>query len=159
MPMREMRLAKISMVYYTISGLTEAGYDDIDVIADFPDAPDQLEDPIVAVGEMSTIGVPFELGNKDHKQTSFIIEAYLTGDGYRDDVADALFEHINESSAPIKDYNQGFPPPKGTDAEPPQIGTLTFQQVSMFPVRYDFGGKTIANHVMRIYVNADLVVS
>jgi hypothetical protein len=155
--MSDLRLLNISMVYYTISGLRNAG-SSLDVINSLPDDPTKLADPIVALENARTGLYEYEIGSSSVKGCDFIVEAYLSSDGRRDDIGNLLFDHFVEKIIDVKDYNQGFPSPKGSDPEPDIIGNFQVSRVSMIPVYYD-NENELAKHIMRINLQGILFIN
>jgi len=159
MSMSNQRLTDISMVYYLCSGLALGGspYNSIDVVRGFPEDPEKLTVPIVAVVSFATSPEAYQIGSKSEKRRNFIIEAYVSGRGYRDDMGDLLFNYLDEAIIPIKDYNQGFPPPKGVADEPSIIGSFTVDNINMSPVTYG-NNNLLAKYVMRLNIGGIVII-
>jgi hypothetical protein len=159
--MSPIRMASQSMVYYTVSGLIDSMYSPNliayeNIIISYPELPDKLSNSTVAVNIHRLSEYDFQLGDKNSFQRDFDITIFVTADGYRDDVGQALFDHFKEAEIYLKNYNNGFPQPFGDAAEPETIGIIEVQKgLSMFPIYtyYSTGSaisQNLLKHVMRI---------
>lgn len=145
------------MVYYTISGLRNHG-STLDVINALPEEPTKLSSPIVAVENARRGLYPYQIGSNDVSGCDFVIEAYLSSDGRRDDIGDILFNHFAERIVDVKDYNTGFPLPKGTDPEPEIVGQFQITHVNMVPIIYGSENE-LSKHVMRLNLRGILFIN
>jgi hypothetical protein len=156
--MRSFRLAWYSLLYWVSDCLVAAGVDYVDVISGSPDVPIKLSGETVTVFPSSAYSKPYELGGSDLKNVNFIVEAFLLTDGKRDDVADLLFEALAERTIPLYDYNEGFPPPYGTDDVPTEIGKIQTNSVFLQPVQYgEPNDNPLYTHVANLRVNVDIL--
>ena len=173
--MLELRIVKLSIYYYIKDKLTDAGWGTEgyynDQVVTFMDAfpnddelnrivkdPTGMIDseivlPIVALEQGVQISTPFEIGSKPSAKRLFTISVLGREKAETDDIAQSLYEWIDEVLVPVKNYNQGFPP----DIDPTTIGYANVSNARLLPVRI-VGSPDVADR-NRLEITFDVVTT
>lgn len=161
--MKDLRNLDMNLYYFVTSGISVngytilSGYDEaavtsgIFVIDAYPNDPDNIKVPSVAVEHASTRGGPLQLGPGREDRLQFNVEVYAGSDGERDDLGEMIRLFFEQQSMPIRDLNEFLI--SGNEVE---IGKADFENIVMFPLRGDSTQRAL-NH--RMHINVDCIVT
>lgn len=161
--MKDLRLAKYSIMYFLVSGLSSRGWLNIfptltsRIRDDFPDDPKFITDfPTIAVKHDLSSILPYQLGAGKEDVRKIHIVIYSDSDGLRDDISSDIGDIFYETKADLKDYNSGFPPPFGSASEPTISGYISFENIRLVPNTIKLKELKATRHIMDIYFNAKI---
>lgn len=151
--MQKFRLADASLIYHLremmeTNGWTSGNYEVKDA---YPDNIAEITKfPLLTVQTISVDSKPIQLGNRSTMNVTWAIDIFAKTDGQRDDVAQLLWDDLNESSINIYDFNDGFPAILGDYTGIGTLGTINFESINMSVIEPEAFTNTIAekHHIL-----------
>jgi hypothetical protein len=156
------RLLYQNIFFWLTSGLKHGvppdldaqNWDDVKIVAAYPDNVDALFLPTVAVDRNLIVDDPLELGTQVVMRTdSFVLSVFAERDGQRDDLAEYVKEIFDSRSKTFLDFNDGFSPEGGQSS----LGVIHFEFVGMFPIREVESRTRAGRHRMDVRVEAEYI--
>jgi hypothetical protein len=165
MPMGIARMLDHNVYFWVVSGLqhgipgklADQDWDDVRVVAGYPNDVEALVLPTVAVVREGHTDRPQQIGKATTiiRTDNYVLSVFATRDGQRDDLAEYLKDVVDLRNKHFLDFNDGFGDLDGQT----QLGMIEFSFAGMFPVR-DLQSQSRANaHRMDVRFNTEYVYS
>jgi hypothetical protein len=117
-------------IYYFLVDMFSA-YDFVNIADGFPD--EELVLPTISIEAQDIDSIPHELGDrKGLKDRLWIIDVFGLNKAQRDEFTYLIMEDI-EDGIPVRDYDEGFPPPTPTQIGGLDVRNLYSRVITVFP--------------------------
>ena len=127
--MHLLRKQDLSIYYFLVDMFSAFTF--VNIADGFPD--DELELPTIAVEAMDVDSIPHELGSRAGLKDRFWdIEVFALNKAQRDEFSYLIMDNL-EVGIPVRDYDEGFPPPEPTKLGTLDVSNLTLSVVTIFP--------------------------